>query len=368
LLTLAGKEILLKAIVQAIPSYSMSVFLLPVSLCKDLNRLMQSFWWGHLSNDSKIHWMSWSKLGRSKSAGGLGFRDLYMFNKALLAKQCWRLIQNPVSLIAQIIRAKYYPHSSFLESHLGRRPSFIWRSFMAAKELLSHGIHWRIGDGRSIKIWGDNWVPNIGSLSVPPESNHFSDALVSNVIDSFIPNWNGSIIDNLFPTNVAKIIKNIPLCTSLPPDKIFWSGTSNGMFSVRSAYHLGLDLLRKQKGECSFRIISADFWKKLWALKVPNSSKIFLWRACQNLLPTKQNLLKKCVLKDDLCPCCKFQEESIIHALWSCPSAQDVWGSGSLVFQKCPSSFPGMVELVSFLFNKLDDGFLSLMVAVFRSI
>jgi hypothetical protein len=43
LLTLAGKEILLKAVVQAIPTYSMSVFLLLISLCKDLNRLMQSF-------------------------------------------------------------------------------------------------------------------------------------------------------------------------------------------------------------------------------------------------------------------------------------------------------------------------------------
>lgn len=64
LLTLAGKEILLKAVVQVIPSYSMSVFLIPISLCKYLNRLMQSFWWGHLSNDSKIHWMSLPKMGR----------------------------------------------------------------------------------------------------------------------------------------------------------------------------------------------------------------------------------------------------------------------------------------------------------------
>jgi hypothetical protein len=74
LLTLAGKEILLKAVVQAIPSYSMSVFLLPISLCRDLNRLMQSFWWRHLSNDSKIHWMSWPKMGRSKFAGGVRFQ------------------------------------------------------------------------------------------------------------------------------------------------------------------------------------------------------------------------------------------------------------------------------------------------------
>jgi hypothetical protein len=125
LLSFTGKEVLLKAVVQAIPTYSMGVFLLPINLCKDLNRLIQSFWWGHLNNDSKIHWMSWSKMGRSKTVGGLGFRDLNMFNKALLAKQCWRLIQNPDSLISQIIRAKYYPNSSFLEFELGKRPSFI---------------------------------------------------------------------------------------------------------------------------------------------------------------------------------------------------------------------------------------------------
>jgi hypothetical protein len=58
LLSLAGKEVLLKAVVQAIPTYSMSVFLLPASLCRELNQLMQVFWWGHLCKASKIHWMS----------------------------------------------------------------------------------------------------------------------------------------------------------------------------------------------------------------------------------------------------------------------------------------------------------------------
>jgi hypothetical protein len=54
-LSLVGKEVLLKAVIQAIPTYSMSIFLLPIGLCKDLNKIMQSFWWGYLNNDSKIH-------------------------------------------------------------------------------------------------------------------------------------------------------------------------------------------------------------------------------------------------------------------------------------------------------------------------
>jgi hypothetical protein len=85
-LSQAGKEILLKAVVQAIPTYCMSVFLLPKTLCSEINSLMQQFWWGY-QNKSKVHWMSWSRMGLAKADGGLGYRDFGCFNKALLAKQ-----------------------------------------------------------------------------------------------------------------------------------------------------------------------------------------------------------------------------------------------------------------------------------------
>lgn len=68
---------------------------------------MQNFWWGHQENESNIHWMCWEKLRVSKAQGGMGFRDLICFNKALLAKQCWRLFQNPDSLAPKFFRAKY---------------------------------------------------------------------------------------------------------------------------------------------------------------------------------------------------------------------------------------------------------------------
>jgi len=51
----AGKEILLKAMVQAIPTYSMSVFLLLARLCSKMNSIMQKFWWEHKENKTKIH-------------------------------------------------------------------------------------------------------------------------------------------------------------------------------------------------------------------------------------------------------------------------------------------------------------------------
>jgi hypothetical protein len=115
--------------------------------------------WGHKENDERIAWMSWKNMGKAKEIGGLGFRDLEFFNLALLAKQGWRLIQNPDSLVAKIMMVKYYPNSTFLEASIGRKPSYAWRSIWNSRKLLTEGLIWRVGDGKSIRIWEDLWLP-----------------------------------------------------------------------------------------------------------------------------------------------------------------------------------------------------------------
>ena len=150
-LSQAGNEILLKAVIQAIPTYCMNVFLLPKSLCLEINSLMQKFWWGH-QNKSKVYWMSWSRMSLAKADGGLGYRDFESFNKALLAKQGLRLWQQPNSFFSKIMAAKYYRGRCFLESNLGTRPSFAWRSIHSLCELIKEGLIWRIESGSQVRI------------------------------------------------------------------------------------------------------------------------------------------------------------------------------------------------------------------------
>lgn len=76
LLAGSGKEVLIKSVVQAIPTYSMSVFKLPRGLCEHITSLIRKFWWGSKAGERKTAWVAWDDMIMPKYKGGLGFRDI----------------------------------------------------------------------------------------------------------------------------------------------------------------------------------------------------------------------------------------------------------------------------------------------------
>lgn len=157
-LSSAGKEVLIKSVLQSIPTYAMSCFRLPKTFLEELESLFVRFWWGSMGVD-KIHWLSWEALKESKWDGGLGFRDLNAFNLALLAKQVWRLLTQPNTLLARLLKAKYYPRNNILEAKGAANCSYTWRSIVAAIPLINMGVRWRVGNGEDIRVWKDRWIP-----------------------------------------------------------------------------------------------------------------------------------------------------------------------------------------------------------------
>ncbi|CAJ2662331.1 unnamed protein product [Trifolium pratense] len=173
-LSRAGKEIMIKSVLQAIPAHVMSIYLLPDSLINDIERMINAFWWGGGNNNKGIRWLAWDKMACPKEEGGLGFRDFQMFNMAMVAKQGWNLINNPNSLVSRIFKAR-----------------------------------WCIGDGSNIKVMGEPWLrEEDGRWVTSPQIQE----------------------------REANMILVVPLLHNVEEDKLIWSEESNGIYSVRSGY------------------------------------------------------------------------------------------------------------------------------------
>ncbi|CAJ2674143.1 unnamed protein product [Trifolium pratense] len=152
---------MIKSVLQVISSYVMSMF--PSPLIDDIEKMLNTFWWGGGSNNNKgIHWLARDKLACLKAKGGLGFRNFKAFNMGMVAKQAWNIIQNPNSLAAKLVKARYFPRSSLLEASLGYNPSFAWRSIWKARQIILRGCRWRIGSGDKILVIYDPWLRGKG--------------------------------------------------------------------------------------------------------------------------------------------------------------------------------------------------------------
>jgi hypothetical protein len=137
--------------------------------------------------------------------------------------------------------------------------------------------------------------------------------------------WNYRLIMENFNEEEAAHICSLALSPIQQADRLVWSGTKNGVFTVRTAYHLELNNINQIGVEPSLACENEVFWKSLWSLQVPGVLKQFAWKCCSEALPTKANLYRRCVLPDHQCPLCENQSESIFHILWSCPSSVTVW-------------------------------------------
>ena len=135
---------------------------------------MIEFWWGGSAEKRKISWVAWKNLCKPKELGGMGFRDIAWFNQALLCKQAWRIWSQPHSLLARVMKGRYFPNGFFLECGIGTRPSYAWRSIMYGRELLVQGLMKRIGDGRSTHVWYDNWI--LLDVPRPPQGRAWIEA------------------------------------------------------------------------------------------------------------------------------------------------------------------------------------------------
>ena len=202
--------------------------------------------------------------------------------------------------------------------------------------ILKSGCFWRVGNGEKIRVRKDRWIPNYPSNKVlHPVAEEVKEQVVSELIDPDLHCWRPDFIMENFQRDDANAICKIPLSQRRVADSVVWMHTKNEASSVQSGYHIARKMMTTENWAESSRSAKGQLtWKALWRLKVPSKLKVFGWRACHQILPTRVSLAKRKILDDDKCHCCKRITEIAIHAVWECGAVQDVQAGSITSLQK----------------------------------
>ena len=163
------------------------------------------------------------------------FRDLGCFNQAILAKQGWKLIRNPGSLVGRVLKSCNFPNCTFLNVKKEKHASFVWRSIIWGRKVIKKGSRWRVGFGMNIDIYKDMWLPKPSTFKIydpPPILGKFKVAMLH--LEN--GNWNIALIEHLFYVDDATYIISLHVGSFDHTDVLIWHYTKDGEYMVKSGY------------------------------------------------------------------------------------------------------------------------------------
>ncbi|CAL9017757.1 unnamed protein product [Prunus brigantina] len=192
--------------------------------------------------------------------------------------------------------------------------SATWRSVLYGVELLRKGMVWRVGNRDKVKFWKDNWVADLPLLQYAGvQSGIDLDCKVSNF---FKEGWWD--VEKLRAVLDEDMVQKIT-CFSVgfggnSQDAHIWKPTSNGIFTVKSAFQL------IHGGS----IWSNACWKGLWSMSIPPKLKVFLWLVFQGKILTNEHRVRRHLALESSCSVCGWHSENIIHTLRDCGLAKEL--------------------------------------------
>lgn len=214
--------------------------------------------------------------------------------------------------------------------------SYSWRSILKGLDLLKKGIVWRVGNGESIKVWEDPWLP-CGTTRRPITPRRgILISRVAELIDPITESWDVGLVESIFwPEDVPKILA-IPVHAGME-DAIAWHYDSKGIFSVKSAYRVLCDDQNRRSRYDSAASSSKDgakskkVWGRIWDMEAPSRLKHFLWHLAHNSLALRVNLKHRGVkVEDDRCFLCHRDGEDGGHLFFKCKQVRAIWRSAGM--------------------------------------
>lgn len=126
-------------------------------MLKKLSSTLLKFWWASSKDKKPIYWRKKEVLFAHKEDGGMGIKNVVTLNKALLARQCWRLHDNPNLLVSRVFKGKYGADPIVLgfSNSVASKCSWGARSMIKASMTLRGGLKMKVGNGKSTRALQD---------------------------------------------------------------------------------------------------------------------------------------------------------------------------------------------------------------------
>eukprot|EP00253_Pinus_taeda_P024446 PITA_24446 len=159
-LNFAGRLVLTKAILQAIPHYLLSILPAPQGILHRIRTIQRTFLWRGNVEKNKWALVAWNKLCKSKSLGGLNLIDPQTSNNICGAKLWWRWLKEPHLPWAKHWKEKYTPNCSetdLIRLQEVREGSPIWNLAKWNRNIIQDHSFWEIRNGNTVLFWEDAW-------------------------------------------------------------------------------------------------------------------------------------------------------------------------------------------------------------------
>ncbi|CAL1356848.1 unnamed protein product [Linum trigynum] len=318
-LSVAARITLVNSVSSSMIIYSMFTEKLPVSVCKNIDRINRQFVWGEEEGKTHFHPVAWEHLTRPRDQGGVGIRPTRLANQAMLAKGAWKIVTGDSTLWAKALRSKYGGNRQRLQILSKRKGgSFIWNSFAQSADLLRKGAAMNVKNGQLTKFWTDVWILQIPLIEAANQEIPMEER-IKNVADYWDEDdgWKLHEFEDFLPEEIIDKVRATmldPLSSSR--DTLFWKATANGLFTASSAYKARCPEPDQQH---------STMWQRIWKLHCPERVRFFIWLAAKEKLSTNWQQKVRHLTNDDKCPICSDAIETNIHCLRDCPAAKKIW-------------------------------------------
>jgi hypothetical protein len=249
-LSKGGRLTLIKSTLSSLPTYFLSLFPIPSSVAKRIEKIQRDFLWGGLGEEFKYHLVNWRTICTPLPMGGLGIRQTIPFNQALLGKWLWRFATENTAFWRQVIVSKYGVGNGdwYTKEDRGGYGVCLWKHIRLGWQQFSRHVSFSIGSGERVSFWHDRWYGAGVMKNLFPTLYHIAQdkqALVSDYLNWHNEEmvWSVTLIRALqdwelanFTTFMENLYK-IKLKRN-DADQMLWDHTRSGLFEVRSFYRI----------------------------------------------------------------------------------------------------------------------------------